>query len=370
MSIIDIAQQIKDSPKNIILIYAFNGVGKTRLSVEYKNITKIDDPYGYGDKVHTGVYYNAYSEDLFHWDNDEQHDNADIHLNIIPSSLNEYHSHIIDNEKKLQQNLDEYFMKFKYKLHYDETDLEKGIQAISFYYDDQPGKAVKISRGEERIFIWCFFLTLFQVSTWSQKQDAHFFIDDPVSSLDEQNIQITASTIMDVIKDNYKNKKLIITTHHVGLFSILIDRLSKSSESALYKNLVTTYILGKNRDGETILSPYGHDVFLYHLHINKVLWDSIDKYQTENKPLESYNFVLLRQLLENISSFLGKSGVFSYALSKLDLKEDANQIAQIINEQSHKDVYYYQTSVMSPSETQIFLEVYEAINNAYPFHIS
>ena len=37
----EIAQQLKDIEENIILIYAFNSTGKTRLSVEYKNITKI-----------------------------------------------------------------------------------------------------------------------------------------------------------------------------------------------------------------------------------------------------------------------------------------------------------------------------------------
>ena len=56
-----LANQLEKSNKNIILVFAFNGTGKTRLSVEYKNITKKND----GN--HAGVYYNAYSEDLFIW---------------------------------------------------------------------------------------------------------------------------------------------------------------------------------------------------------------------------------------------------------------------------------------------------------------
>ena len=58
----EIAQQLKDNDESIILIYGFNSTGKTQLSVEFKNIskTKEDD--------HTGVYYNAFSEDLFVWD--------------------------------------------------------------------------------------------------------------------------------------------------------------------------------------------------------------------------------------------------------------------------------------------------------------
>lgn len=57
--IIGVAQAINDLDKNIILIYAFNGTGKTRLSVAFKDLTKTDNG---GD--HAGVYYNAYSEDL------------------------------------------------------------------------------------------------------------------------------------------------------------------------------------------------------------------------------------------------------------------------------------------------------------------
>ena len=57
--------------ENIVLIYAFNGVGKTRLSIEYKQQTKEAN-----GNEHAGVYYNAYSEDLFQWDNDEENDNS------------------------------------------------------------------------------------------------------------------------------------------------------------------------------------------------------------------------------------------------------------------------------------------------------
>src|SRR5581483_4861312 len=81
----------------------------------------------------------------------------------------------------------------------------------------------KISRGEERVFVWSFFLALFEVEGWADKQSAHFFIDDPVSSLDDHNIFVTATTLIDLIEDHYEKRKIIITTHHIGLFSILAD---------------------------------------------------------------------------------------------------------------------------------------------------
>lgn len=360
MTLKEIAEQIIKTDESIILVYAFNGVGKTQLSVEYKDLTKKNN-------CHTGIYFNAYSEDLFQWDNDPDNKNTGIRLNVIHSSLNRQHSFIIEAPQKLRENLDRFFVKYYFKLNYDENDYsEKGIESVSFYSDEEMLHEIKISRGEERIFVWCFFITLFDVSSLAEEQNAHFFIDDPVSSLDEHNINITASTIIDVIRNNFEKKKIIITTHHVGLFSILIDRLKKANGSEKFKKITKSYILGKDYKGITTLSNYNQDVFLYHLHLYKMIDEHIA--HSENGVLESYNFVLLRQLLENIASFLGKSGTFSFALSRIGII-DANGVAAVINEQSHKDVYYYQTGLMSAEQLKLFTEVFEKIKKTYNFNI-
>jgi hypothetical protein len=67
-------------------------VGKTRLSVAYKNATKE------ANGTHTGIYYNAYSEDLFAWNNDIENGETNIRLNVLPSNLSRLHvdpSHIL-----------------------------------------------------------------------------------------------------------------------------------------------------------------------------------------------------------------------------------------------------------------------------------
>lgn len=344
--------------ENIVLIYAFNGTGKTRLSVDYETYTT-----EVNSGVHAGVYYNAYTEDLFHWSNDE-----DTKLNINQSVLNKQHSYIIEAPQKLQEYLDKYYVKYYFELNYNEADYhENGIESVSFYLDEEKTVPIKISRGEERIFVWCFFLALFEVSSFAEERNAYFFIDDPVSSLDEHNIHITASTIMDVISANYEKKKIVITTHHVGLFSILIDRLRHADGSAKFKNITKTYILSRKPSGEVLLSKYGDDVFLLHLHLYKMIQDNISSAH-ETGHLHSYNFVLLRQLLENIASFHGKSGVFSYALSKIGC-DDIAELTKLINEETHKDVYYYQTSLMSQPQRDKFEYIVEKITTTYRFHI-
>ena len=149
MEITNIAKQLQNAPvaDNIILIYAFNSTGKTRLSVEYKNITKQANGGN-----HAGVYYNAYSEDLFVWDNDEDNNNEGISLNILYSSLNKFHSFVTD--KLLNEKLLNYHIKYKFLFNLN-LDPEKGIDSVSFYRldDEDEENPIKISRGEERIFV-------------------------------------------------------------------------------------------------------------------------------------------------------------------------------------------------------------------------
>lgn len=339
--------------ENIVLIFAFNGTGKTRLSVEYKNLTKQNN-----ENQHAGVYYNAYSEDLFAWDNDVDNTGKGIRLNIIPSSLNEYHSLI--NEDNVREQLSIYKPKFNFKFNAFSNSSEDGIESVSFYVNEEENP-IKISRGEEQIFIWCFFLALFDVQGWTKKHKSHFFIDDPVSSLDEHNIFITASTLMDLIDKHFEQRKIIITTHHVGLFSILSDWLRKGEKASSYKKNVKEFILKKDNK-RLQLCACDKDVFLYHLELLQTLKIAID-----GQELYAYHFAILRQVLENISSFLGV-GKISYVLEQIGI-EDPNTIARIVNTLSHKTVFRYEMKEMVPDNVDLFTDIFNKIQQKYNFVI-
>ena len=347
----EIAQTLKDNREPIVLIYAFNSTGKTKLSVEYKNLTKTKEG------KHTGVYYNAYSEDLFRWDNDEPNDNENMRLEVIPSSLNPYFSSIIETPELLEEKLACYLPKYTYSFDAN-SNPEIGIDAIRFARGEEQN--IKISRGEERIFIWCFFLALFDADAWTGEQDAHFFIDDPVSSLDDHNIFITADSIIQLIDDKIEKsqKRFIITTHHIGLFSILYDRLKKGEKSEKYKNLCKPFILKRDED-EFKLENHNKDVFLFHLHLMQTLNEAKD-----NK-LYLFHFVLLRQLLENIASFIG-SGQFGFILSEIGVT-NPNDKSTTINSLSHQTAYRFQFNEMSSEQESLFKDVFQKIRDKYHF---
>lgn len=352
-----LATQLADSDKKIILVFAFNGTGKTRLSVEYKNATKQKNGGN-----HAGVYYNAYSEDLFVWDNDAENEGSPIKLDVVSSSLNQYHSSL--DEGKLREKLAAYKPKFDFQFTFF-ADTAQGIESISFYplveRRDENIASIKISRGEEQIFIWCFFLALFDIQGWTGQKNSHFFIDDPVSSLDDQNIFVTASSLMDLIDEHSDNRKIIITTHHVGFFSILADWLTKGEKAGSYKSNTQLCIL-KNSITDLTLIRCEKDVFLYHLELLQMLQHAINE-----KKLYAYHFAILRQVLENISSFLGV-GRISYVLEQIGI-EDTDEISRIVNTLSHKTVFRYEMKEMVPDNEALFLDVFSRIQNKYNFVI-
>ena len=351
----DIATQLRDDAADVQLLYAFNSVGKTRLSVAYKNATKG------ADGTHVGIYYNAYSEDLFLWDNDIENDESRIRLTVLASSLSRLHADL--NEVTIHAKLKPYrpSFDFRFAMH---PDAEMGIESISFFpAGTQPGDVppMKISRGEERVFVWCFFLAMMEIEWWTDRQPRHIFIDDPVSSLDDHNIFVTASTLYDLIEKHCGERKIIIATHHVGLFSILFDWLMKGEKSDKYKPKTKASILS-GKHGEVSLETHRDDVFLYHLRVLQVL----ERARKEDD-VRAYHFALLRQLLESVSSFLGV-GRIGYALKRIGF-EDADEIARIVNALAHKNVYYFESDRLVPDSLDLFEEIYQKLNTHYAFVI-
>ncbi len=94
------------------------------------------------------------------------------------------------------------------------------------------------------------------------------------------------------------------------MFAILLDWLRKGERSDRFKKKTKASILSQTH-GELTLETHRSDVFLYHLRILQILEQS-----QKDGDIRAYHFALLRQLLENISSFLGV-GHFSYVLNSI-----------------------------------------------------
>lgn len=107
-------------------------------------------------------------------------------------------------------------------------------------------------------------------------------------------------------------------------------------------------IIHFKKDGANIdLHSPNNEVFLYHLELLQILKKAFD-----DDKIYAYHFALLRQILENIASFLGV-GQFAYVLKQIGMT-DTDEIARIVNTLSHKTVFRYEAKELVPDNKALF----------------
>lgn len=327
-SLTGIAHQLKNSNKKVQLIYAFNGSGKTRLSREFKELIapKSNPSHTEGQTEPSRskiLYYNAFTEDLFYWDNDLEQD-AEPKLKIQPNSFTDW----ILGDQGQDQNVITHFQRYandkltpRFKVE-DKESYEGGKKVITKTFpevtfslergtDEKLGN-LKISKAEESNFIWSVFYTLLeQVISILKEPEAsiretnefdqleYVFIDDPVSSLDENHLIELAVNLAGLITRAPASLKFIITTHSPLFYNVLHNELGLNKGG----KKEGCYLLERLEDGTFNLNvKYGDSnrSFSYHLYLKQALEQAISVNQ-----IEKYHFTLLRNLYEKTASFLG-----------------------------------------------------------------
>jgi hypothetical protein len=323
----------KPVPK-VQLIYAFNGTGKTRLSREFEKLIALDIKEGDGEDSQTELppkkilYYNAFTEDLFYWDNDLKED-VEPKLMIQPNTFTDW----VLKEQGQDMNVITTFQRYtKDKLtprfnaertvkgERDKPITIKAFSEVTFTMergDASQSGILKISKGEESNFIWSIFYALIEqvidvlnvVEPGDRETDQfnqleYVFIDDPVSSLDDGHLIQVAVDLADLIKLNESNVKFVITTHNPLFFNVLCNEFgtdAKNDRHSWKSKWFSKSRLEKNEDGSFDLLEQPNDSpFAYHLHLISQLKEVIKSGQ-----IEKYHFNLLRNIFEKTATFLG-----------------------------------------------------------------
>lgn len=323
----EIAQELRNSDKKVLLIYAFNGVGKTRLSRAFKEVIapKQEDGTGEEETAAKVIYYNAFTEDLFYWDNDLDED-VNRKLKIRPNGFT--HWILVDEGQENNiRTLFQHFTSDKLTPNFNEEYTKKddygkditipAYSEITFSIDggnDEIINNIKISKGEESCLIWCVFHSLLKEvvevlnipevddrSTHQFNNLQYVFIDDPVSSLDENHLIEIAVNIAELIKSSTSELKFIITTHNPLFYNVLYNELGLKNKNK--EKSPCAYMLDRQEDGTFDFIPKFGDsnkIFSYHLFLKQTLEKAI---LTDS--VQKYHFTLLRNLYEKTANFLG-----------------------------------------------------------------
>jgi hypothetical protein len=351
--------------KKTILLYAYNGTGKTRLSTAFKDLGKKINADGEVTSRDT-LYFNAYTEDLFTWDNDLLNDRERV-LELNTDSRFFSGLRDLEMEVKIARFLDRY-ADFSFYIDYGRrkrgptgnAEIELPPAVMFFRERDEVGDPIpiKVSRGEESIFVWCFFLAIVQLvldQAETYKWVRYIYIDDPISSLDEGNVVMVAHHLAQMLKDPPRDLRLIVSTHHVLFFNVLCNEIAKSRK----------YFLTRERRGrgftvqETDSTP-----FLYHL--SSLL--ELDQAERSGA-LYTYHFNMLRRIMEQTACFFGYDK-WDACIKLGPESADPNQAGykRVIDLMSHGDYSLHEPREMMPENKEHLSRLLRQFINSHPFN--
>lgn len=380
-----IAKDLHDTDKKVQLIYAFNGTGKTRLSREFKELIAPKKPETEEEEGNIRImYYNAFTEDLFYWDNDLDKD-TDRKLKIQP---NDY-THWVLLDQGQEPNITRHFQRYtndkltpRFNEEYSIKDKENNDVVIPAYSEvrfsftrgnEEPSEFVKISKGEESCFIWSIFYSLLEqtinvlnVAEEGDRETDQFnelqyvFIDDPVSSLDDTHLIELAVNIAELVKSSQSKLKFIITTHNALFYNVLFNEFNNDSKTGYKKQQCAKRRFEKLEDGTFLMNLQTSDSpFSYHL----FLLSEIEKAIQSPGNIQKYHFNFLRNILEKASTFLG------YNKWRDLLPQDSREAYynRIVNLSSHSKHHGEEVSIIEDSDKRVLGFLVGEVKRMYGF---
>ncbi|HAT48785.1 MAG: AAA family ATPase [Nitrospirae bacterium] len=358
--------------KKYILLYAYNGIGKTRLSMAFKDIGKrvVTSPLTtesgdalvtengdaiVGDVVQRDtLYFNAFTEDLFHWENDMEGD-SDRWLTFNArsrffSGLDEF-----EMDNRIRPLLHRY-ADFDFRI-----DTQKQAVHFSRTINGRILDNIKVSRGEENLFIWCFFLAIVQLAMdpdiEAYRWVKYLYIDDPISSLDEHNAISVATHLAQLLKQDNK-LKTVISTHHTLFYNVLSNEMKKEK---ILKYFVSRPASSSNY---TLQVQQSDTPVFYHVAALTELC------QAEKKDcLFTHHFNMLRTILEKTASFHGHKH-FSVCIEQQDDNSDGILHARLLNILSHGNYSLFEPYQMLEENKKHFRNILDVFLKNYPFTLN
>ncbi len=375
--------------KKYLLLFAYNGTGKTRLSMAFKDVgkgksksnfatrdgdlisTKSDDNIIFTQTTVDTLYFNAFTEDLFSWDNDLDED-SDRFLKINNKSRFFSGLEDLEMETRIRRILNRYAdFDFTIKYEFEDSIKKQKMSEVRFSRETPEGEGakiyenIKISRGEENLFIWCFFLAIvelamdkeIEVYSWVK----YVYIDDPISSLDENNAVAVGHHLAQLLKESKSPLKVVISSHHALFFNVLCNEF-KNQFTKKNPSACKYFLSSSKKTNSYALITTSDTPFFYHVAMLAELYKAA---QTGN--LYTYHFSILRTILEKTASFHGHDN-FSACIKKDKDDEDGVLYARLISIMNHGNYSHYEPQEMLQENKEYFRKILDSFLQDYNFN--
>jgi wobble nucleotide-excising tRNase len=361
----ELAQHLRTElkQKKFLLLYAYNGTGKTRLSMAFKNegkkVSQKNYDHGAVESIETitqdTLYFNAFTEDLFNWDNDLENDSERV-LKINKDSRFFAGLDQLEMDNRIRPLLARY-ADFDFRI-----DTTEWTVTFSREVDVNGGaliaEHIKVSRGEENIFIWCFFLAIVELAMDSEIEAyrwvKYVYIDDPISSLDEHNAITVGHHLAQLLKKEDSKLKTVISTHHTLFFNVLCNELKNAKRFFLSK--------GAGGVGYVLREEKSDTPFFHHVAALTELYQA-----AQEDRLFTHHFNMLRTILEKTASFHGHKN-FSACIKQAEDDSDGILHTRLINIMSHGNYSLFEPQQMLDENKAHFKRILNEFLVRYAFN--
>lgn len=369
-----LARKLRDDlgGADLILAYAYNRTGKTRLSMEFKDIGKRKNS-GHADTL----YFNAYTEDLFTWDNDIENNTArGLKINQASRFFDGF------KNEPLEPTIDEYLRRYAdFDFDFTFQEVPHGNESfsrpvfVSFSKGEESN--IKISRGEQNIFIWCVFMAIceqFLKYPCAYPAVKHLYIDDPISSLDDNNAISVACDLAKLLRRAAHRTdqsgapapmKIVFSSHHALFFNVMCNEIGRAKEGEPKVFHKRYFVHRPNGDGVFTLRATEDTPFFHHV-------ASLAELQLAAVPatgrLYTFHFNALRSIMEKTASFFGHVDI-SFCLKALDNDEDRALYNRTLNLLSHGKYAINEPAEMGEDNKELFRRILTDFTNKFQFDL-
>jgi hypothetical protein len=361
-------------PVSLVLMYAYNRTGKTRLSMEFKDAGKRKNkrnPTGTPDTLH----FNAFTEDLFVWENDLEGDSLRrLQLNEKSSFFNAM------TELALDETIARYLSRYAdFDFDFTYKEVEQGGETlfkpdyVSFSKGGEPN--IKVLRGEQNIFIWCIFMAICERMLdghQSYQGKKYLYIDDPISSLDDNNAISVACDLAKLLRRAATRKtgddapapiKVIFSTHHALFFSVICNEMGRRVEGEPKITHKRYFLHRPDTDGTYSLQATDDTPFFHHV---ATLAELQRAAEPGNGTLYTFHFNALRSVVEKTASFFGHPGM-AFCLRALNNDEDRALFNRALNLLSHGAYAIHEPTEMGEDNKELFRRILREFVTRFEF---
>jgi wobble nucleotide-excising tRNase len=214
----------------------------------------------------------------------------------------------------------------------------------------------------------------------SYKWVKYIYIDDPISSLDDDNAIAVACDLAKLIRQltlgaSAAPLKIIVSTHHSTFFNVMCNEISRGKEDDERKVKNKRYFLHRisskpNENNQRIekykLRSTEDTPFFHHVATLTELQKAADP---ENGVLYTFHFNALRSIMEKTSAFFGHNDI-GFCLKALDNEKDRALFNRALNLLSHGGYSLFEPTIMGDDNQKLFRQILNDFISRFQFDLS